>query len=318
MERTPERTISVIIPTYDRQKELQQCLEGLRQQTHGKYEVIVLNDGGPALNRDAPQFRELDDLVSRENVTVLNSPKRNGSAKVRNHGYSISKGDLIAFTDDDAIPESNWLESINRYFEVHPTVTAMNGRIEAVALDTAGERIRQAYYDYRQQIHLSGVLDPYYRIKYNLVTDVPNLTDWLSLGNCVLQKEKVGERKMLFDDSMKLNYGRKLGREFMRNGQLVTYAPDPVIRHHHARTIREMLGTRAKNGRNFCQIDDEERRTYGERFTEMMRYFKYVFGNGRLKRADKLLEAVYSTAFISSYVCQKVKNTVLSSAYVKA
>lgn len=304
METLKERPISVIVPTLNRGDLLEKCVKGLSQQHYSNFEVIILNDGGKGINTSTPAFIDLQDLITPDRVIVVNSDQRIGSAFQRNKGVMMSQGELMAFTDDDAIPGQDWLKSINEYFERHPQVAAMNGRIEAVSLETSSERIRQAYYDYKHAVHATAILDDQYKRRYNIETEETNLADWLGLGNATLNVAKFREVSNLFDGSMKLNYGPKLARSLMRNGLLVTYSPYPVVFHHHERSMDHIFRTRIENGRNFCRLDNEVGKTLGERWSDLFRYIGHVYPNHNLIITDLLSEALYSEAFVRGYTLE--------------
>ncbi len=103
---TPQ--ISVIIPTYQRPELLRKCLDALAQQTLGpeQFEVLVVDDG------DQPQTAlAVRNAVHGTGLTVryLAQPERRGPAAARNRGWRLALSSLIAFTDDDCIPDPNWL-----------------------------------------------------------------------------------------------------------------------------------------------------------------------------------------------------------------
>ncbi|MBN1256636.1 MAG: glycosyltransferase [Planctomycetes bacterium] len=93
---------SVIIPTYNGSELIRACLEAVSsQQTSKHYEIIVVDDGStdntPEMVREYPGVR----LFQQENA---------GPAAARNHGANEARGKIILFTDDDCIPEPDWLE----------------------------------------------------------------------------------------------------------------------------------------------------------------------------------------------------------------
>ncbi len=98
--------VSVVIPTCNRNDLLAKCLRCLApgQQTlpASQYEVIVTDDGESA--------RLLADQGFGW-VNWVNGPKR-GPAANRNNGAKLARGQWLAFTDDDCLPDSNWLKAI--------------------------------------------------------------------------------------------------------------------------------------------------------------------------------------------------------------
>ncbi len=120
---------SVVIPTLNRAKSLHDTLDGLRRQTFAHFEVIVVN--GPSTDGT----REL--LAGLEDVRVVENRERNLS-RSRNLGVAAAAGDVVAFIDDDAIPESRWLEQLVAPLELDPRLAATGGLV----LDNSGVRVQ--------------------------------------------------------------------------------------------------------------------------------------------------------------------------------
>ncbi|WP_423146185.1 glycosyltransferase family 2 protein [Rubrolithibacter danxiaensis] len=103
--------ISVVIPTYRRPDLLVRCLNALFEQNfNDSYcEIVVISDGP-----DDTTEKALKKLKKPANLSFkyLSTPKKKGPAAARNLGWLEAKGSLIAFTDDDCIPDKNWLYNI--------------------------------------------------------------------------------------------------------------------------------------------------------------------------------------------------------------
>lgn len=100
--------ISVIVPTRNRADLLPELLRALDVQTHPNYEVIVVDD---ASSDETPDL--LAAWVGDGHVALrLNSPS--GSYVARNAGWRWSRGEIVAFTDDDCRPSRDWLSSLDR------------------------------------------------------------------------------------------------------------------------------------------------------------------------------------------------------------
>jgi len=101
--------ISVIIPTYNEEENIERCLLHLTHQTipRGEYEIIVV-DGG---SRDATT-----EIAKRYADRVMEQ-KSKGVGGARNDGIMVAKGDIIATTDADAVVPNFWLERIKGYIE---------------------------------------------------------------------------------------------------------------------------------------------------------------------------------------------------------
>ena len=111
---------SVVIPTHNREKSLRRCLLAVTSQDYPDYEMIVVDDA----SQDGTA-----DMVSLEfpHAFYLRQRSNLGPAAARNRGIQEATGEVIAFTDDDCIPPSNWLSSLAAGFEAHPQASAVGG-----------------------------------------------------------------------------------------------------------------------------------------------------------------------------------------------
>ncbi|HLO28602.1 MAG TPA: glycosyltransferase family 2 protein [Anaerolineales bacterium] len=103
--------VSVIICAYteDRWAELVSAVESLKHQTKQPCEIILSIDHNPSLYRHACEY------FPPEIQTIQNSGPK-GLSGARNSGIAASKGNIIAFLDDDATAASDWLSLLCGYF----------------------------------------------------------------------------------------------------------------------------------------------------------------------------------------------------------
>jgi glycosyltransferase involved in cell wall biosynthesis len=113
---------SVVVATYDRPTLLAQTLESLAGQSLAQrdFEVVVV-DGTPGV-RPTPH---------RDGLTYLPVAFANTSA-ARNLGVEKSRGEIVAFIDDDAEADPHWLQALLEAHESSPEVIGVGGRIEVV------------------------------------------------------------------------------------------------------------------------------------------------------------------------------------------
>lgn len=98
--------ISVVIPTYKRPQLLERCLASLNVQRFdmNRCEILVADD---AADPDVPSaLREWDDPL---NIVYVPVREKHGPAAARNRGWRKASAEIIAFTDDDCIPQPDWL-----------------------------------------------------------------------------------------------------------------------------------------------------------------------------------------------------------------
>lgn len=103
--------ISVIIPTYNRLKDLDDTLLSLQKQNYpkNKFEVIIIDSGTKNIDKVTAKYK--NEEIFR---FILNSEK--GASIQRNIGIKTSKGIFLAFIDDDANATTNWLSSYAKFF----------------------------------------------------------------------------------------------------------------------------------------------------------------------------------------------------------
>ncbi|NJL49313.1 MAG: glycosyltransferase [Leptolyngbyaceae cyanobacterium SM2_5_2] len=125
METAIAPFVSVIIPVYNDSVRLRLCLEALAQQTYGAnhYEVIVVDNGS-----DIEQKTEA--LVAEFSPVVYAQESAPGSYAARNKGIALAKGEFLAFTDSDCIPDQNWLEKGVKHLIDNPDCGMVAGRID--------------------------------------------------------------------------------------------------------------------------------------------------------------------------------------------
>ena len=98
--------ISVVVPVKDRRERMLRCLDALLAQDHPDYEVLVLDNESGDGTAEACRERALGAAVPVRVEVVGGSV-----GAVRNHGARIGRGEVIAYTDSDCMPEPGWLRA---------------------------------------------------------------------------------------------------------------------------------------------------------------------------------------------------------------
>ncbi len=113
-------TTSVVVCSYtmSRWENLCATLEGLERQSRLPDEILLVADHNPELSHA---------LASLGVGRVLLHTGARGCAGARNHGLQAANGELVAFLDDDALPEQDWLDRLVAPLEASPSVVATGG-----------------------------------------------------------------------------------------------------------------------------------------------------------------------------------------------
>jgi len=113
---------TVVICTRDRPELLDQCLAAVAQLTYPVDEVLVVDN--------APSDDRAQAVAARRGARYLLEPVM-GLSRARNRGARASSSAIVAYLDDDSIPESAWLDRLTLEFH-DPEVMAVTGRILAI------------------------------------------------------------------------------------------------------------------------------------------------------------------------------------------
>lgn len=115
--------ITVLIPSRDRPTDLLRCVESVLRCDHPCFEVIVVEQGSQTSSLPAD-----DRLRHVASETV-------GKSAGLNEGVALSRGSLLAFTDDDCTVPVDWLSKAEAVFQAHPEVGMVFGSLEAIGHD---------------------------------------------------------------------------------------------------------------------------------------------------------------------------------------
>jgi len=115
-----EPLVSVIIPSYKRPSGLEVAIKSVLNQTYNNLEVIVVDDNDPN-TEERRLTEEIIQKIKSDKVIYLKHPKNMNGSVARNTGISTSKGDYIAFLDNDDEFLPNKIEKqVNRLQELGP------------------------------------------------------------------------------------------------------------------------------------------------------------------------------------------------------
>jgi glucosyl-dolichyl phosphate glucuronosyltransferase len=120
--------ISAIISTYNRARFLEGLFQSVLEQTIDKsrYEIVIVN------NNCTDNTEELCNIFIRSNPGVKVTyciETRQGLSFGRNRGIAESVGCFVTFLDDDAVIAPDFFEKTITFFNQHPTINAIGGKI---------------------------------------------------------------------------------------------------------------------------------------------------------------------------------------------
>jgi GT2 family glycosyltransferase len=214
----PEPLISLIIPSYNRPRQLANCLQSITrlQYPREQFEVIVVDDGSAV---------PLDAVVSSARGwldIILIRQGQAGAAAARNTGAARARGQLLAFLDDDCAPATDWLQTLATRFAATPT-HGIGGRTLNALPDNSYSSASQMLVDYLYQ---------YYNVDQHQAT-------FFASNNLALPRagfHAIGGFNTNFPHVG--GEDRELCERWWRHGYRMIYAPEALVYHAHALTLR--------------------------------------------------------------------------------
>lgn len=219
-------SVSVIIPTRDRKKDLIECLEGIFkvEYPHDRVEVIVVDDGSGDGTAEA---------LAAYPCTVLTQRESRGQSFCRNLGASEAHGDILAFLDSDCIPEKGWLQDLVPYFHFD-SVAVVGGFVDGYLTETALDRYEKTC----SSLNIGG---------YLLRGTLDNSTMYVPTCNMLVRRgvyhQSGGTR-----EEMHVGEDVDLCWRIRGMGQEILYVPSGVVKHKHRSTLVSMLLRKAQYG----------------------------------------------------------------------
>lgn len=114
--------ISVIVCTYNRVEYISLCIDSLLDQTFKDYKIVVID------NNSSDGTYELIVKKYHGKIKIVKELNQ-GLSFARNCGLKNASGDIVAYIDDDAIADKNWLAAIYDTFTNYPEAACVGGRI---------------------------------------------------------------------------------------------------------------------------------------------------------------------------------------------
>ena len=99
--------VSVIIPVYNVEKYLSECLDSVVNQTLKDIEIICVNDGSPDGSAEI-----LEEYAQKDNRIKVITQENRGVSEARNSGLKIASGEYIAFLDSDDYIDLKFFEQL--------------------------------------------------------------------------------------------------------------------------------------------------------------------------------------------------------------
>jgi glycosyltransferase involved in cell wall biosynthesis len=224
--------LSIISCTRDRPEALGRCLASLMAQENRAGQVIVVDNSSQ---------RSAEAVTARfSGVDYVHEPRR-GLSVARNTGIRVSRGALIAYTDDDVEPSPSWTREIVHAFS-STTVDAVTGLVLPARLDTPA----QCFFQFRMGGFGAECVPLIFDRRFLDETCAMGAQVWrIGAGANMAFRRSVFDRVGLFDERLGAGASgcsedSELWYRLLAGGGACLFEPRAVVVHHHREQWSEL------------------------------------------------------------------------------
>ena len=209
--------ISIIVPIYNCEKYLDDCLSSIRNQSYSNLEIILLNDG----SSDASEKICLEHKKNDKRIKYLYK-ENSGAANTRNLGIEKATGEYIMFVDADDYIDLDYIELLYKSLKSNNVDVVVSG---FTTVDEKGILIKKHFFDVKKDVlEFDEYIDTFINSPY--FTCVKMLMKKNSIEKKFVTNLKYGE-DMLFAYNIlknnKLHYEKNCGYYYVQNVNSVTH-----------------------------------------------------------------------------------------------
>ena len=269
---------SIIIPFKTWSFDLEESLEHLREQTLRRYEIILLPDAETSL----------PDIYLDLPISIYPTEEVNPAVK-RNLGIKKSIGRYLAFIDDDAYPQSDWLEIAWNTLENRDDISAIGGPAITPKDDPFWGRVFGAVF----LSNFSGG----FKERYVPSPPIHMVDDWPTV-NLIVSKEAFDQIGG-FNTTFWPGEDTKLCLDLILNGFNIFYIPELIVFHHRRSQLRKHMRQIGNYGYH--------RAIFSRQFPKTSRRFVYfipalftvfLIGGGILTLLYPKINTIYETGLL--------------------
>ncbi|WP_315860232.1 glycosyltransferase [Cyanobium sp. Cruz-8H5] len=281
--------VTIVIPTFGRPLQLQACLAALAVQTLPEpWEVVVVDDGSPQpLEGVALSWSGWFDLrVIRQD--------NSGPAAARNRGVQEARGTLIAFTDDDCLPDPQWLDTLVRAAQERPSALVGGATLNGLGSEffaSTSQLIVDLVYE-----HFNADPDNSYFFASNNMLCPRDC--FLSLGGFDSSFPRAGAEDRDFCDRWRIS------------GWPLIWRPDARVEHRHSQSLRKFIDLHIRYGRGAYLYQARRKQRRSGSMQEDLSFHLTLFRRVRHHLAERNVHILDKLALVAALALWQVANAV--------
>lgn len=220
--------VSIVIPSYNRAKELERCLRSLFSLDYPGLEIIVVDDASTDETKVTLQRMVQEAAAYDVEMRLVRHEKQQGVGISRNTGTGVAQHDLIAYIDSDCVASPGWLKELVPAFQ-DMRIAAVGGMIRAYECKTLLGR----YEDVRSSLFM-GMQPQQVRLEGPIT--------YLPTANMVMRRTAWQE----LAGFAPLTQGEDVDfcRRLLKSGASMHYLPRGIVYHDYRTTLGAFLRIR--------------------------------------------------------------------------
>ena len=204
-----EILISAIIPVYNSEKYLEDCIRSLMNQTLKNIEMIFINDGSTDKSLDILRmYEKLDDRI------IVINQDNNGPSSARNKGIRIARGEYLSFIDSD-----DWIKK-NMYEDMYNR--SQESSIDIIVSDMISYKSQKEQY-YSRELNLEDGIYKYKEIHEKVIPKLFKDNSFNSMANKLFKNSIVKKNSLKLDEDIYYAEDWKFNVDFFRYTKSLVY-----------------------------------------------------------------------------------------------
>lgn len=215
--------ISIIICTYNRSKLLKKTLKSLLSLKNIESAEIIIVNNNSTDDTQNTVLQFIEKYSQKVKIKYILETKQ-GLSIARNRGVNEAEGEVVAFLDDDAVPDSNWILSIQSAFNNFKDAAALGGKIIPLFETDRPSWLSNKLLTLYSVLDLGDIIKKFQNGNYPIGANMAIKKEWFTRFKF---NETLGRKGLLLvsgEESM-------LFKKIQNDGGVLYYIPNMVVTH---------------------------------------------------------------------------------------